>query len=79
MLRQIALSHPIEHGEHGLNRGKILSLNDLFKELGVRLDELGNTRTDRFFRNALMHPERNGAKHVTNHRSARGGVIFDGA
>jgi len=62
-----------------MNGGEILSLNDLFKEFGVSLDEFGNTRTDGFFRHALMDPKGNRAEHLANHLGAGNGIIVDGS
>ncbi len=44
-----------------------LSLNDLFKELGVGLNEFRDPRTDCLFGDALMDPEGDGAEHLADH------------
>jgi hypothetical protein len=40
VLGEIALSHAIQHRQHGLNGGEILSLNDLFKEFRIILGKI---------------------------------------
>jgi len=79
VLREIALSHAIQHGQHGLNGGEILSLNDLFKEFGVGLNKFGDTRADGLFGHTLMDPEGDGAEHLANHLGARSRVIINGS
>jgi hypothetical protein len=79
MLRKTTLRHLVQHGEHFLNGGKVLSLNDFFEEFRIPFHKIRNTLPNGIFRFSIGHPPSNVTKCGANVTGSYRRIVFQGA
>jgi len=79
VLSDVALCHLIKHFKHTANGGKILFLDEFFKEFRILFGKVWNALPNDIFRVALCEPERNISHHLANGSGSFRGIKINGA